>query len=143
LTDQPATTLAIPTANKPDGHRLRRFGLELGIVFLLIALWPVARHGSSPSVLLLTIGMMLAGLGLVAPRSLKLPYVLWMGFGRLLGRITTPVLLGILYFFVVAPLGFAARLLGRDRLGLFFDRTAATYREDRRTNTPTDLQRPY
>lgn len=143
MTDQPATAIAIPPGSGAEAARFRRFGLELGFVLLLIALWPYARHGATPSMTLVAIGAALAGLGLLAPLSLRLPHILWMGFGRLLGRITTPLLLGLLYFFVVAPLGFVARLLGRDRLGLVFDRSAASYRENRLKGSSTDLERSY
>ena len=45
---------------------------------------------------------------------------LWMGFGLLLGKIVSPIVLGIMFFLMFTPIGFAMRVSGRDELRLRF-----------------------
>lgn len=54
-------------------------------------------------------------------------YSAWMALGRLLGRVTTPVLLLALWVLVLLPLALVTRLLRADVLGVRYDRSARSY----------------
>jgi hypothetical protein len=96
---------------------LRKFGLLVGGVFLVlgsIALW---RHKATAP-WLLTPGVLLFGFGLILPRSLKTVYVGWMSFAFALGLVVSTVLLTIFFYVVITPIGLIARIAGKDFLSL-------------------------
>jgi len=64
---------------------------------------------------------------LVYPAALQPLNRAWTAFGMLLARITTPVILAVLFYGCFAPIGFLARLFGRDVLSLKRDPAAASY----------------
>ncbi len=95
----------------------REFGLLVGLVVMLIGGWRLYRgHPGAVTTGLLAIGSTLAILGLLIPRALFLPNRLWMGLAKLLSLITTPIILGIIFFLVVMPIGMLKRLFGWDPL---------------------------
>ena len=103
---------------------LRRFGLVVGGVFLLLGGWFLFRHRPSGPYLL-AVGGPLVVLGLAAPRVLRLVYLGWMLLGLGLGLVMSGVLLSSLFLLVITPIGLAARLLGKDFLRLKGDRRAS------------------
>ena len=97
----------------------RRFGLTFCAVFLASGAYAAMKgHGAAVYVLLLAISVAFGGVALTVPRVLAPLNVLWFHFGVLLGRIVSPVILGIIYFGLLAPIASIARLLGRDELHL-------------------------
>lgn len=52
---------------------------------------------------------------------------LWLKFGALLHRITSPIILGIMFFGVITPVGWIMRLAGKDFLRMKFDRDCTSY----------------
>lgn len=82
------------------------------------------------------VALVVAGLALVlvsraAPRSLVKPYRAWMALGEALGRITTPILLSLVFVVVLVPTRLALKLFGKDPLTRRFDRAASTYWSER------------
>jgi saxitoxin biosynthesis operon SxtJ-like protein len=92
----------------------RHFGLVVGGVFLLIALWPVALRGQGPRLIPLLVGGALAILAVVAPRALQPARRAWMTLGAALGWVNTRVLLAFAFYVIFTPLGLVLRALGRD-----------------------------
>lgn len=86
----------------------RRFGLLMSSVLLLVGLWPVWGGGSPRSIPLIVAGSF-ALVGIVWPRALLPVRRLWVGLGRLLGRLTTPIVLRVLYYLVVTPFSWLRR----------------------------------
>ncbi|MGH8742505.1 MAG: SxtJ family membrane protein, partial [Burkholderiales bacterium] len=78
----------------------------------------------------------LLALALAAPRLLARPNRLWMRLGLLLGNLVSPVALALLYYGVLAPLGVAMRLSGKDALRLKLDRGADSYWLERKPPGP-------
>ena len=64
---------------------------------------------------------------LVAPRLLAPLNLLWFKFGLLLNAIVSPVIMGLLFFVTITPIGWLMRLFGARPLNLKFDRAAQTY----------------
>lgn len=109
-----------------DAATLRKFGLMVGGVFLVLGglfLWRQKAIGPW----LFWPGVPLVVLGAVLPRSLKYVYVAWMSLAFVLGFIVAHVILTLFFYLVVTPIGLAARLAGKDFLGLKRDRNAPSY----------------
>jgi hypothetical protein len=104
----------------------RSFGLVFAAVFALIGLWPLLRAAEARGWALALAALFLAA-GLWLPQSLRTLNRLWFKFGLALARVTTPLVMGLLFFAVVAPTGLFMRLRGKDLLRLRIDRAAATY----------------
>ncbi|MEW6589802.1 MAG: SxtJ family membrane protein [Pseudomonadota bacterium] len=104
----------------------RFFGLLFFVVFLLIALWPLLK-GKPVYPIPLGIALAFLAAALVVPKWLAPLNRLWMKFGELLHRIVSPVILGIMFFGVITPVGWLMRLAGKDLLRTKFDRDADSY----------------
>lgn len=109
-----------------EGSSNRSFGVVFTVVFLIIALLPLLK-GEGPRVWGLVVSGLIAAVTLLRPSLLTAPNRLWMKFGLLLGRIVSPVVIGILYYGVITPFGIVMRLAGKDPLRLKRDPGAATY----------------
>jgi len=117
------------------GPSNRNFGFVFSAFFLLLGLAPLRKHqpvrwwalGIAGAFLVATLLVP----GLLAPLNR-----LWMKLGHLLGRITTPIVTGLLFYLVFTPAGFLARLLGKDPLRLRFDPKASSYWQERRPPGP-------
>ncbi len=95
----------------------RKFGVTLGAAFLVLASLLRVLRGPSVGVLIVAAvsGVLLLA-ALVAPTRLGPVERLWMGFGLLLSRLTSPILLAILYFLVITPIGLLRRAFGHNAL---------------------------
>src|SRR5215510_5011065 len=95
----------------------REFGLLVGLMAVLIGGLRLY-HGRSGEFAmgLLGVGSALAILGLLFPRALVLPNRWWMTLAKWLSLITTPIILAIIFFLVVTPIGMIKRLFGWDPL---------------------------
>ncbi|HEX6827924.1 MAG TPA: SxtJ family membrane protein [Burkholderiales bacterium] len=109
-----------------EGSSNRSFGVVFTIVFLIIALLPLFK-GEGPRVWALALSAAVAAVTLVRPALLAVLNRLWMKFGLLLGKIVSPVVIGILFYGVITPFGIAMRLAGKDPLRLKRDPGASTY----------------
>ncbi len=117
------------------GSSNRSFGLTFAVVGLLVALWPLL-DGAAPRWWLLGLAAALTAISMVVPRILRPLNKLWLRFGLLLHRIVSPIVLGIIFFGVITPLGLALRLRGKDPLRLRSEPTAASYWIERRPPGP-------
>lgn len=122
----------------------RFFGLTFFVVFLIIALLPLLRQGSiRPGALGIALAFLVVSL--VAPVWLAPLNRLWLKFGALLHSITSPVILGVMFFGVITPIGFLMRLAGKDLLHMKFDRDCTSYWVRREPPGPekTSLKRQF
>jgi hypothetical protein len=104
----------------------RAFGLVFAGMFLLIAVLPLL-HGKPLRWWSIGIGAVLALVALVKPMLLTGLNRLWMKLGVLLGKVVSPIALGILFYIVITPIGVVIRLSGKDPLRLKFDPDAESY----------------
>ena len=109
-----------------EGSSDRSFGLVFGVVFFLIAAWPVL-HGQPLRWWAIGIAAGFSLLAFVKPALLAVPNRLWTKLGVLLGKVVSPIALGILFYGVFAPMGVLVRLLGKDPLRLKLDAKADSY----------------
>ena len=103
----------------------RSFGIVFFIVFFLIALYPLI-YTKDIRIWSLLISLIFLILGLINSRILTPLNKLWFKFGILLGKIVSPIIMGIIFFLVVTPIGFVMSILGNDVLRLKFN-TNKTY----------------
>jgi hypothetical protein len=85
------------------------------------------------------------GIAFLFPRVLALPARWWMAFASLLNRISSAIILAIIFFAVITPMGFYRRMTKRKGLERAFDRQATTYWIEREDPSPRadTLHRPY
>ena len=95
----------------------RSFGIVFFIVFLLIATYPLTYSGEI-RVWSITISFTFLVLGLLNSKILTPLNKLWFKFGIFLGKIISPLIMGIIFFLVVTPTGLIMRMLGKDLLNL-------------------------
>ena|SRR5580765_3327652 len=111
---------------KTGDRDLRKFGLTVGAVFAVLGILFLLRH-RAPWSYFLWPGVALVFFGMVFPRALKCFYIAWMSLALMLGFVMAHVILALLFFLVITPVGFAARILGKDFLSLKLDRQASSY----------------
>ena len=95
------------------------FGVLFFIVFLLIALWPLVK-GDSLRIWSLLIAIIFLVLGLLNSKILNPFKRIWIKFGEILGKMIAPLVLSIVYFIVITPIGLLLRIFGKDLLGIKF-----------------------
>ncbi|MBX3237309.1 MAG: hypothetical protein KF814_14270 [Nitrospiraceae bacterium] len=127
----------------PNSKELRKFGLLVGGVFALIGSWPAIRYGESIRLWALVPAALLVPLGLLAPSLLAPVFKVWMKVGHVLGAINTRIILGILYFGLITPMGMVMRLFGWDSMRRALTRDAETYRVVREARPRTHMTRQF
>ena len=109
--------MSAPSSPSRRRRAEREFGLLVGAIFALLGAWWLYRgkfHGTAEA--FLTVGALLVLLGALLPGALVWPRRLWMGFAEKLGAVMTVLILSIVYYLVVTPIGVGKRLLGWDPL---------------------------
>ena len=99
----------------------RSFGIVFFIVFLLIALYPLLKDNDL-RIWSLVISFIFLILGLINSKILTPLNRLWFKFGLLLGKFISPIIMGIIFFGVVTPIGIIMRLLNKDLLNLKYNK---------------------
>ncbi len=96
---------------------LRKFAFLVGGIILGISFWLSLRY-FSPFIcyFLGIIGMVLIVMGVFSPRCLKGIYKVWMGMAFAIGWVVSRVLLMVIFYFVIMPIGLTARIVGKEFL---------------------------
>jgi saxitoxin biosynthesis operon SxtJ-like protein len=103
---------------KPSLRIEREFGLIVGGVFVSLAAWWIYRGKlTNVAYVFLPLGTILILLGLVLPRALIYPNKAWMKLAEILSFVMTRIILGVVFFVIVTPIGVIKRLFGWDPLG--------------------------
>ncbi len=109
-----------------QGSSDRTFGFVFATLFIIIACWPLFFDGAIRW-WSIAIAAMFTLAALIKPTLLSRMNRLWMKFGILLGKVVSPIALGILFYLVITPTGVMMRLTGKDPLRLKFDPAADSY----------------
>jgi hypothetical protein len=93
------------------------FGILFFILFLIIGFYPLSSAGVIRiwSVILSLVFLIIT---IIRPNLFTFLNKLWIQFGFLLGKIISPVIMGLVFFFVVTPIGILIRILKKDVMGL-------------------------
>ena len=119
----------------PKGSSDKIFGLVIGLVFILIGLWPLLA-GKPPLWWSFGLSGIMVVLAMVRPTVLGPFNRLWTKFGELLSKIVNPVLLGFIFYGVVTPIGWILRLFQKNPLNLKWDAQAKSYWVERQPPGP-------
>jgi Saxitoxin biosynthesis operon protein SxtJ len=110
---------------------LRQFGLLVGGVFSVIGLWPMFLRGEPLRLWAVVLGSLLILLGGLVPTWLAPIHRGWMWIGHVLGWINTRIILGVIFYGLITPIGIVFRMLGKDTMRQSFSDTSSTYRVNR------------
>ena len=102
---------------RTDNKAIRDFGILIGLILLIIAGILFYKERASYELIIL-LGIASIGLGLVMPIILKPFYSVWMYFAVVLGWFMTRLILGLLFYIIVSPIGLISRLFGKRFLEL-------------------------
>lgn len=108
------------------GEVNRKFGLIVGGACLLLSAWRYVVHHQLVTCLFV-VGILLVLLALITPRILNPLRLLWDRIGNFLGVINTTIILAVLYFLVITPIGLIMRLFKKNKLELRFNSNASSY----------------
>ncbi len=103
--------------NKPKLPSNRNFGIVFFVVFFLIGMWPIL-NGGDVRIWSILLSFFFLILGLFNSKILTPLNKLWFKFGILLGIFISPIIMGIIYFFVVTPTSLILKISGKDILNL-------------------------
>ena len=95
----------------------RRFGLLFSIIFLFLAYF-FHNKNQYLYILFTIILIIFLTLSIFKPSLLNAPSNYWLKFGLLLGKIISPIILGIIFFLLLSPISIITRIFGRDELKL-------------------------
>ena len=114
----------------------RSFGLVFFFVFFIVSFWPLINEGQI-RIWSIAIAIVFLFLALMNSRLLTPLNRLWFKFGMLLGAIISPIVMGIVFFLVVTPIGFFMRIIGKDLLRIKYDKKSKSYwiKRDKHTGT--------
>ena len=95
----------------------RSFGILFSIVFAAIAFWPLLNLGEIRvwSVIVSSIFLLL---GLINSKLLYPLNLVWVKFGELIGKIVAPLVMALIFFIILTPIGIFLRLIGKDLLNI-------------------------
>ena len=110
--------------NKKSSNK--SFGILFFVVFLGLGLWPLT-NDNNPNIYLIIISIIFLILGLLNSKLLSPLNLFWIKFGELLGKIIAPIVMAIIYFFILTPISLTVRLFGKDLLSLKFSKEIKTY----------------
>lgn len=127
-----------------DRKGLREFGLVTGgIVGALFGLFfPWILERPIPRWPWVICGVLVL-MALAVPMALGPVYKWWMKFGLLMSKITTPIIMGLVFYIVLTPMGLIMRLGGKDSMARRLDEKAASYRIKSVANPPNRVEKPF
>ena len=114
----------------------RSFGFLFFVVFLAVSLWPLKSQGDL-RLWAFILSLIFLVLGVLNSKFLNPLNKLWYKFGIFLGSIISPIVMGIVFFIVVTPVGLIMRFLGKDLLRINKSKFVSTYwiNREKQTNT--------
>ena len=98
----------------------KSFGIVFFIIFLIIGFYPIL-NDNNPKLWSLLLSTIFLILGLMNSKILTPLNLIWFKFGIFLGSIISPLIMCIIFFFVVTPIGLLMRILKKDLLNLKFN----------------------
>jgi len=126
MSDQSGTHERLSSQESVEISSERSFGLVFTVVFLIVSLYPLL-SGMPMRLWAAVVAGIFLTLALFRPEALAVPNLIWARFGLLLNKIVSPLILGLVFFLVFVPTGYAMRLAGKDLLNLKLDKTKKSY----------------
>ena len=111
---------------KSEKSDLRNFGIIVGIILLIISGFLFWKEKESFQIFFV-IGITLFITSIAIPLVLKPVYWTWMIFGIILGWFMTRVILSLLFYIIITPIGLTLRFFGKQFLELRWDKSKESY----------------
>ena len=124
-----------------DKKEIRKFGFLIGGVLIAISIFMLWKALSYYQ-LVFIIGAIFIILGFFIPMVLKPIYIIWMTFATILGWIMTRVILAVLFYLIVTPIGLIARIFGVKFLDLSWNDDVKSY-WNKRDKTVSDIEKQF
>ena len=123
---------------------LRKFGLLTGTIFagLFGLLLPFMAKHSMPTWPFIVMAIFWVP-ALVYPKSLTYVYKIWMKIGEALGFVNSRIILGILFFVLITPIGLIKRTFGKDVMGKKYEPNLKSYRNSVKVKDPKHMEKPF
>lgn len=123
---------------------LRKFGLVISGILSVIAII-LYYKGSIHFWWIGGFGILFLTLGLISPTTLKHVYKLWMGFAIVLGHIVSSIILSLIFYLVITPMGIVLRILGKDYMNRSFSKKEGSYwiKKGKREFNPSSYEKMY
>tara|TARA_B100000579_G_scaffold77634_1_gene60201 strand:+ start:472 stop:849 length:378 start_codon:yes stop_codon:yes gene_type:complete len=102
----------------------RSFGIIFFIVFLLISFWPIM-DGQALRAWSLVVSLIFLILGILNSKILTPINLAWIKLGEILGRFIAPIIMAVIYFLIVTPIGLFMRIIGKDLLNIKFSQNSS------------------
>ena len=99
----------------------KSFGIVFFILFLFIGLYPILNNNGI-RLWSIVIAALFLILGIFNSKLLSPLNKIWYKFGILLSKLISPLIIGLIFFFVVTPTGLLMRIIGKDLLNLKFNK---------------------
>jgi len=127
-----------------DKKSLRKFGITMGVFFLLIAALILFRTKRIP----LPITVISAGFfvfGIIVPNLLKPVYIFWMKLARVMGWVNTRIILIIIFYLIFTPIGILMKLFGANLLDKKIEKNRISYwkNKEKKPFKPLDFERQF
>ena len=98
----------------------RSFGIVFFIVFLLVSIYPILK-GDDIRIWSLFIAIVFLILGLLNSKIITPLNIAWFKFGLILGKIVSPIVMGVIFFLIVTPISFIMKISRKDLLNLKYN----------------------
>jgi hypothetical protein len=132
---------------------IRNFGIMFGVIFFILVGLIVYKHWEEWAIIarhpwawgFAIAGLVFLGLGYLWPKVLIGPYRVWMGFALALGVIMSALILSVVFYVLITPIGLMMRLVSQDPMHRKIDRAAASYWTERRpdSNDPKRIEKMF
>lgn len=127
-----------------DDKGLRKYGFTMGVIvgILFGLLLPWLLEFSYPW-WPWTVSAAFWVFAIFVPGLLRPIHLVWMKLGILIGKITSPIFMGIVFFLVFTPMALLLKLLSKDPLNRALEKKVETYRKQSNKSTPDRITRPF
>ena len=126
--------------NKEKVSSNRSFGIVFFVVFLLVGLWPMLNN-SDLRIWSLILSIIFLFLGVLNSRILTPLNIVWFKFGMLLGKVISPIVMGLIFFVVVTPTAIILKLFNKDVLSLKKNKSNSYWRKN--SNYKTSMKNQF
>jgi hypothetical protein len=128
----------------PDKRELRQFGFTIGVIVAVLfgGVLPWLFDRAFPLWPWIVAGVFL-GWALILPKTLYPLYRAWIAIGHVLGWINTRIILGLIFYAMILPIGLIMRVFGRDPMRRRFNKSASSYRVQSTNQPKENLERPF
>lgn len=117
----------------------RNFGIFFSFIFIIISFWPL-KDGDSIRIWSLSISLIFLILGLLNSNILSPLNKAWFKLGIYLGNIISPMIMAIIFFFLITPIGLLMRILNKDLINLKKKNKKSYWIEKKNNSTNMDKQ---